>query len=504
MISDAVAINRVSRIVGYKITKGNFQTVSPNLPQRIAVFGEANHANQGTLDLTPKQITSVKQAGTLYGYGSPIYHMIRILVPSNGGGAQCPVWVYPQAEAVGAKSKNLALTVTGTASDSGKHTLVIGGREIMEGLAYDVEIESGDTPTVIHQKISDVINSVLGCPFTAQSFGYDVAMSSKWNGATADELSITVNTNGKDLGLTYTVTNEQSAAGTPSVQAALDLFGNDWNTIVVNSYGSDSTTLDLLEQFNGIPDPENPTGRFVGTIMKPFIAIFGSTADDPSSVTDSRENEVTNALAPAPGSAGLSLEAAANMAVLFGNVSQNTPHLDVAGKAYPDMPTPKTIGSMADYNNRDTIVQKGCSTVDLVKEQYVIQDFVTTYHPAGETPPQFRYARNLMLDYNVRFSYYLLEQINVVDHTIAKDEDTVSASKVIKPKQWKQLVNGLADELAKRALIVDADFMKASIEVGLSTTNPDRLETFFKYKRSGFARILSTTAEAGFNFGVLN
>jgi hypothetical protein len=45
--------------------------------------------------------------------------------------------------------------------------------------------------------------------------------------------------------------------------------------------------------------------------------------------------------------------------------------------------------------------------------------------------------------------------------------------------------------------------MKDSILVGISATNPDRIETFFRYKRSGFVRIASTTAEAGFNFGTL-
>ena len=45
--------------------------------------------------------------------------------------------------------------------------------------------------------------------------------------------------------------------------------------------------------------------------------------------------------------------------------------------------------------------------------------------------------------------------------------------------------------------------MQKSITVGLSTLNPDRLETFFKYKRTGVARISSTTAQAGFNFGTI-
>ena len=94
--------------------------------------------------------------------------------------------------------------------------------------------------------------------------------------------------------------------------------------------------------------------------------------------------------------------------------------------------------------------------------------------------------------------------VNVVDHAIANDNDTVTASNVIKPKTWKQVLNSYADDLAVRAIISDPSFMKESLTVNISTVNPDRFETFFRYKRSSFVRIASTTAEAGFNFGSNN
>jgi len=197
------------------------------------------------------------------------------------------------------------------------------------------------------------------------------------------------------------------------------------------------------------------------------------------------------------------MEAAANMALLFGRVAQDNPNLDVSGMSYVDMPTPLAIGSMADYENRDLFVKAGCSTVDLVGGKYKIMDFVTTYHPVGELPPQYRYCRNLMIDWNIRFGIYLLELIHVVGHSISADGDIVNANNVIKPKEWNQLVRSFATSLGKRGIIVDVPFMEESIEVNIGTSNPDRLETFFKYKRSGFARISSTTAEAGFNFGQL-
>ena len=156
---------------------------------------------------------------------------------------------------------------------------------------------------------------------------------------------------------------------------------------------------------------------------------------------------------------------------------------------------------MSTYANRDAIVKKGCSTVDLIAGVYVMQDFVTTYHPIGETPPQFRYVRNLNIDFNVRFGYYLLEQIYVMDHVIAKDTDIVNSGNVVKPKDWKGVLFTYATDLTKRSLITDPEFMEESISVSLSTTNPDRLDTTFSYKRSGYARIAATTATAGFNFG---
>jgi phage tail sheath gpL-like len=167
------------------------------------------------------------------------------------------------------------------------------------------------------------------------------------------------------------------------------------------------------------------------------------------------------------------------------------------------MPTPTSIGSMANYNDRDAFVKKGCSTVDLVAGRYKVQDFVTTYHPEGEEPPQFRYCRNLNIDWNIRYSYYLLELTNVVDKAIAEDNDIVSVSNIVKPKMWKQVLNNAFIDWAKRALIVQPDFSSESLTVDLSASNPDRFETFFRYKRSGFVRVAATTAEAGFNFGDL-
>jgi phage tail sheath gpL-like len=503
MASDAVGSERIAKIVGYKLAKGNFAESSPNLPQRIAVIGEANSANQGSLVLEPFECTSAQQAGERYGFGSPIFLQMRILRPTSGGGAGgIPTIVYPQAEPDGAAEKVIQITPTGTVTANGTHTVVIGGRYSLDGGSYNINLVVGDTSSEITQKIENAVNNVLGCPLTADSTEYEANLTSKWKGATANDITVSIDTNGNDLGITYATNVTQAGSGTPTVTASLQKFQIEWNTIVSNGYGMNASVITELEQFNGIPQTI-PTGRYAGIVFKPFIAVCGSVDDNNSTFTDTKKLQVTISVAPAPLSKGLPLEASANMSVLFARVSQDNPHLDVSGLYYPDMPTPLVIGTMADYDNRDLYVKRGNSCVELLAGQYRVTDFVTTYHPDGEVPPQYRYCRNLMIDFNVRYGYYLLEQINVVDHAIAADEDTVIVNTVVKPKTWKGVLNKYFVTLSQRGLIVQPDFSSASLRVNISAVNPDRLETTFDYKRSGFTRIASTTASAGFNFGSL-
>lgn len=504
MISNSIDVSRVSRVLGYLLSKGDFREVSPNLPMRIALFGEANEANQGDLDVnTPIQVTTAKQAGELFGYGSPLYHIMRVLKPVSGDGiGGIPIVVYPQAKAPGASQKIVRVIPSGVATGNGTHTLVINGRRSVDGQTYDINIESGDTAGDISEKIKNTVANVLGAPVLATDLDYEVRLATKWAGKSANKLTVSVDTNGNDLGLAYAIQTHTAGVGVPSVSNSLDLFQNVWNTIVVNPYALESSVLSALESFNGKADPENPTGRYAARIMKPFVAITGTTSDDPSATTDARSEEMTNLVGVCPNSDGFDFEAAANWAYLIAVQAQNNPEGDIAGQYLPDMPAPSSLGSMANYDNRDAIVKKGCCTVELVSGRYQVQDAVLTYHPSGEVPPQYRYVRNLLgVDFNVYYTYLLAQEANVMDHVIAADNDPINVDKFIKPKQWKQIVQGLADELATRGLITDVAFMKNSVDVGLNASNPDRLDTFFRYKRTGIARIAATTAEAGFSFG---
>lgn len=502
-ISTAVGLDRRSRVSGYKSKKGFFSNDTQNLPQIIAVFGEANTANQSGLTAYKREVTSAKEAAELYGYGSPIHRIMRILRPISGDGVGgIPTIVFPQVSDTGATATTRAWTVTGTATANATHYVVINGRDTVDFQTSAFSVVAGDTPTVIAGKIKDAVNAVLGHPVSAANTLGVVTFTSKWKGLTSAEIDISIDFGNNNAGVSYSQTASTDGAGTVSLADSFSQFGDDWYTTVINPY---SDKLDEFEVFNGFPDENNPTGRYNGLIFKPFMAYFGSTESDKDNLAaitndSDRINQCTNVLCPAPGSLGFTFEASANVVALFARIAQDSPHLDVNNKSYPDMPVPanNNIGDMSDYNNRDFLVKKGCSTVILENGAYKIQDLVTTYHPDGENPLQYAYARNLNLDWNVSDAYRTLETIRLKDKTLIQDGQISEVTGTVKPKEWKAVLFDLFEDLATRALINDPQFSKDSLLVQVSSTNPNRFETFFRYKRTGIARIESTDVEAGF------
>jgi phage tail sheath gpL-like len=504
-ISTAVGLDRISRVSGYNVKRGVFTTGTQNLPQIIAVFGEANTANQSGLTVTKREVTSAAEAAQLYGYGSPIHSQMRILRPLSGDGVGgIPTIVFPQITAGGATATVRAWTVVGTATANTTHYIIVNGRTNIDFQEYAVNIVVGDTPTIVATKIRDAINSVLSCPATAANTAGVVTATTKWRGITSAEFNLSISYGANvAAGLSYSQTTSTNGAGVVDLAPSLAQFGDDWYTMVTNPYGT--AHLAVLEQYNGLPNDVNPTGRYSGLVYKPFCAYFGSVLsdkDDLVAITDdaARKSEVTNVACVAPGSLGFSWEAVANVVALASVVYQNAPNLDVNNLSYPDMPIPSDgdIVDMRDYNNRDFLVKKGCSTVLLKNGAYVIQDLVTTYHPDGEIPLQYAYPRNLNIDWNLADSYRTFETLYLQDKTLVADGQIVDVDGCIKPKEWKGLVYELFDNLAEKALINDPEFSKSSMVVQISTLNPNRFETTFSYKRTGIARIESTTAKAGF------
>ena len=512
--STAVSLDRVSRVVGYKIKSGTFGGDTPNLPQRIAILAEANFDKQPILDETPFEFSDARAVGEKMGFGSPAHLIARILRPASGnllGGIITEM--YPvKSPTSGATASSVSYDVAFGGSAPTKtmtHYIVIAGRKYVDGQSYAFTVTPDDSEADVKQKMVDAVNAVLNAPVIAKvdSETGEFEISTKWTGQTGADLKMSIDTNGDDAGVIYSEIAATAGAGLPDIDTALGYFGEKWNTLVVNSFGFD--VADILENFNGVPDPLNPTGRYNPTDFRPFVALAGTTVStiaDIAALTDKpeRKSQVTNVLCPAPNSDGFSFEAAANMAASTALISQDYPHLGNGGRVYPDMPVPAdgVIGEFGDYNGRDQIAKKGSSTVSLENGVYTVQDYFTTYHPDGEYPPKFRKVRDINVDWNLAFGWLIIMKRDIQDKAIIGDSVPVRVSETITPTQAKQLVYSFITEKAALALIADPEFSQDSVEVEINQTNPARLDIFFRYKRTSTADIVSTDAEVDFAFSL--
>lgn len=522
MQSNAVSYNDVSAVIGYLLGKGYFNPNSPNLPQNISILAEANTANQSTLLLTPQVITNAAQAALIGGYGSPIHTIARILFPQTGTGVTCPVTVYPQLAAGGAVAKVITVTQTGTATIARTINLNICGRETVDGATYSIQVAVGDTPTIFSTKAQAAIAAVLSAP-VIPSGTVTLINTAKWAGLTSNDINIAIDQNPNNIpggnldpSVTFAVVNTTAGTGTPSIGSGtgnttgLDFFNNAWNTIVINSYGFVTAAVNSLETYNGIPDPVSPTGQYSGIVWRPMWALTGTCVDNPTSLTGAtaRQNQVTIVSCVAPLSAGMPYEAAANVAYLIANVFGSSPQSDVIGLKYPDMPPPPmgSVPAMCQQAIRQQYVTNGCSTVNWNggasgQGQYEIVDLITTYNLSGEYPPFYRWVSVLNKHFNYKFAYKLLQKQKVYGKTLLPDTSTSTADNTIKPSEWKTEVKALNKGMEVRGILVDVDVNNATIQVTISGSNSDRMDTVQQYQTSGIARVLATTSDGGFFFG---
>lgn len=492
---------------GYELKIANFAETTPLLRQKVILLGAANTANQATLDTTPYQITSANEAGERYGYGSPIYSMARILFPPFGGQGigGIPVIVIPQEEAAVSTAATRTITPTGTATKNAVHKLYINGRNVIDGKVLNINITKDDVNTVISAAINTLINSVLGLPITSTESTGVVTATTKFNSLLAAGLNIEVVTGDNDAGISYAIGAVSGGTGAEDISDALATFSDDdWRTVVINPYGA--ATHATLEAHNGNPNDKN--GRYAPEVYLPYRAIWGSTLSAKASLValtaaSGRETECTNALCLAPNSKGWAYEAAANGALLYARTSQDAPETDSIEKPFPDMPIPldKDIGDLKTLTNRQYLLDHGCSTSMIVDGKYQMNDFVTTYNPTSDPQKSYRYCRNLNIDDNFKYAHTFRQSYAVKGKALGSDSQVYTTNNVIKPKAWKQELYSLFEDMAQKALIVDVDFSKASVQVSINGTNPDRLDDYMRYKRTGYARVKSTTVEAGFQLG---
>lgn len=489
-ISTAIDQSAVARVVGIKTIFRDLRGGILFLPQRVAVVGQG--ATASVYDTTKRQVTSAQEVAELYGFGSPVHLASRELFPVNGDGVgTIPVTIYPLEDDGSATAAAGDITPVGAGTKLGTYTVSIGG---IESEAFNVEV--GDAVADLTAKITAAINAVLEMPFIAADATTEVTLTSKWKGASANGITVSVD-GPTDTGVTYTITQPVGGTINPDVDDALNQVGGVWETMVLNCLEiADTTSLDKYSTFG--------EGRWGALVRKPLVVFTGNTeADRDTAITisDGRKTDRTNVQLVAPGSVNIPLVVAARQLSRIVVRANNNPPFD-----YGSLPAtgllPGADGDQWTYIDRDVAVKAGSSTSEVRDGVVTISDVVTFYHPTGEQIPGYRYVVDIVKLQNIIFNIDLIFANPEWDGApLIPDDQPTSNRAAKKPKTAKAAVAFVLDDLGLEAIISDPETAKENVQAQINDQNPKRLDMVIPVQLSGNTNIISIDLEFGFFFG---
>lgn len=491
-ISTAVDLSAVARVVGIKTNFINTRVGGLTiLPQRVAIIGQGNTA--ATYSTTKALVTSAKEVGDAYGYGSPVHLAALQLLPQNGDGVgSIPVTIYPLEDDAAGVAAVGDITPTGTATKAGTFRIDISG---IQSAQFTVAV--GDNVAAVITKAISAINGVLQMPVIATNGTTKVTLTAKWQGLTGNDIVIAIS-GPTDTGITFAITQPTGGLANPSVSGALAQIGSVWETMVINCLNiDDATALDAYQTFG--------EGRWGALVRKPLVVFTGHKKLTPqliTAVTDARKTDRVNVALPNPGSVTLPFVSAAGMVARIVVTANNNPARDY-GRLEASYIEPGADGSQWDYVQRNTAVTGGASTVEVRDGVVTVSDVVTMYHPTGEEPPAYRYVCDIVKLQNIIFNVDLQFNNREWDGAplIPDDQPTVNPD-AKKPKNAKAVLIALAETLGQNALISDISYSQKNVQSEINSQNPKRLDTVFPVKLSGNVNIHSIDLNFGFYFGV--
>lgn len=489
-ISTAVDQSALARAVAVETKSQDLRLNSVvYLPQRVAVVGQGNSAS--TYALTKTTFTNASVVGATYGYGSPVHLAAMQLLPVNGDGlGTIPMTIYPLEDAIGALPSEGDITPANAATSIGSYRVQVNG-VLSEAFIVDI----GDSVADIVAAMVTAVNAVLTMPVIASNNTTDVVLTSKWAGASANSIKLSVV--GPSVGVTFAFTQPVGGATNPDVDDALALFGNIWETLVVNCLEvADTVSLSKYSVFG--------EARWSALIKKPLIVFTGNNVVDmtaATAVTAARTTDRVNSVIQAPGSVSLPLEIAARAVARTARMANNNPPHDYCRQVLSGV----DAGSDSEqwiYAERDAAVKRGSSTTQVVSNQIQMDNTVTCYFPVGDPQPAYRKVVYIVKLQQVLYNLNrIFESDSWAGAPLIPDNQATTNKTAKQPKDAKSAIAAMIDALALAAIISDPVYSKNTIQAGISSINPDRLDVSFTVKIGGNSDIISVDFNFGFYFG---
>lgn len=471
------------------------------LPQRVCIVAQGSTASTYSTD--KRRIFSANEAGSVYGYGSPIHLMARELFPAEGSLVPgIPVTVYPLVDDASGVAATGNATPTGTQTEKKSYRWRFGGKFVSPAFTLDVD----DSVSQAVAKGLAAAQGLLHAPVTAADGTTKIDFTAKWEGATGNYITLElIDGDGVspavEKGISWALTQPNGGDVNPDVAAALAQVGNVWETMLINQMEFDDVaTLNKFQVWG--------EARWGTLFHRPAVVYTGNTEASVTAAyatSTGRQNDRVNAYCVAPGSPDLPFTVAAAQVARIVVRANTRPGRNYTGIRIPATAiTPGKDSEQWDFDKRQAAAENGCSGAEVVDGQLVIKDIFTFWRPTGEEPPAYRYVCDIVKITQGQFNLNLIfaaEEWQGAE-LIEDDEATVSES-AKRPKDAKTAASNMVRDLGLQAILTDTKNTRKLIQAYLSGTNPKRLQVKVPVKVVGNTQVLDVALEWDFNFGEL-
>lgn len=207
-------------------------------PQRLLFIGQMTSGSAVAGSLV-EDIRNDNSENALFGQDSMLAMMIRAAKRIN---KETQMDAIPLADALAAVKATGNVIFTGTATANGSIFVTVGSNE---NYRYSVDIEVGDTATVIGGKLASLVNSDLKAPVTATNTTGDVALEAVNGGLEGNTIGLRYE--GNVAGVTVALTAMAGGLTNPTLPDLNALIGDKrYQTIVWPSTYDIDDILDFL------------------------------------------------------------------------------------------------------------------------------------------------------------------------------------------------------------------------------------------------------------------
>ena len=200
------------------------------VPYKLLVLGQQN-ADATAPALTPVRITGADQAGEMFGRGSMLHNMLRLI---KGANSHLETWALPAKDNSAGKKAAATVTLSGRATASGTLYLYIDGQAVSCAVTADEELSATAA------RLASAINAENSLPVTASAPSEDggavVTLTCRWPGESGNGLSAAVSLYGEDVpaGLGVACAEFAGGSGDPDIDEVIAALGDEqWHGIVL-------------------------------------------------------------------------------------------------------------------------------------------------------------------------------------------------------------------------------------------------------------------------------